>query len=129
MYAAMDRSDPDHATCRDLLESTTQPIVVPVPVLLEVEWLASRRLGPGAIDAVLASIEDGTVLVHDLDSDDWRRVRSLCRSYADLPLGLVDASVIAVAEHLGEAVVATLDRRHFSVVRPHHVPTLALVPS
>jgi len=128
MYASMDRSDPDHRVCRDLLESTTEPLVIPVPVLVELEWLTTSRLGSTAFDSVLASIEDGGLLVQDLDAGDWTRVRALCSTYADLPLGLVDASVIALAERLGERVVATLDRRHFSVVRPRHVPALALVP-
>jgi hypothetical protein len=128
LYAAMDRSDPDHVVCRELLEAATTPIVVPTPVLVEVEWLASSRLGPDAVDALLGSVEDGGLVVRDLDADDWARVRSLCRAYADLLLGLVDASVIVTAERLGEPLVATLDRRHFSVVRPRHVPSLALVP-
>ena len=45
-----------------------------------------------------------------------------------LPLGTSDASVVAVAERLGIAEVATLDRRHFSVVRPKHVPAFTLLP-
>ncbi|MEZ4595393.1 MAG: PIN domain-containing protein [Chloroflexota bacterium] len=128
LFASMDRNDPDHRVCRELLESTIAPIIVPTPVLVEVEWLASSRLGPPAVDALLASVEDGGLVLRDLDVDDWARVRALCRAYADLPLGLVDASVVVVAERLDEPVVATLDRRHFSVVRPRHVPSLALVP-
>jgi predicted nucleic acid-binding protein len=34
-------------------------------------------------------------------------------TYADLPLGAVDASVIAVAERLGAGTVLTIDRRTF----------------
>ena len=128
LFAAMDRSDPDHHACRDLLESATVPLVVTVPVLTELEWLATSRLGTGAFDSVLASIEDGGLRIQDLQSDDWVRVRTLCARYADLPLGLVDASVVAIAERLEEPVVATLDRRHFGVVRPRHVPALTLLP-
>ena len=40
------------------------------------------------------------------------------RDLADLPLGAVDASVIAIAERLNEAHVATLDRRHVTRGRP-----------
>jgi len=47
---------------------------------------------------------------------------------ADLPLGTNDASVIAVAERLGITEIATLDRRNFTVVRPHHVDALTLLP-
>jgi predicted nucleic acid-binding protein len=43
-------------------------------------------------------------------------------------LGAVDASVVATAERLGERQVMTLDRRHFSVVRPQHAEALELLP-
>lgn len=128
LYAAMDRADPDHLACRELLETAVDPVVVPAPVLVEVEWLATSRLGPLAFDAVLASVADGGLVVRDLDLADWARVRSLCHTYADLPLGLVDASVVVTAERLEERTIATLDRRHFSVVRPRHVPSLGLLP-
>lgn len=59
---------------------------------------------------------------------DLDRMAELVETYADFPLGLVDASVIAVAERLGAADIATLDRRHFSVVRPAHVPAFRLLP-
>ncbi|WP_211265622.1 PIN domain-containing protein [Actinacidiphila oryziradicis] len=52
----------------------------------------------------------------------------LVLQYADFPLGGVDASVIAVAERFRVDRVATLDRRHFSVVKPSHVPALTLLP-
>jgi uncharacterized protein len=45
------------------------------------------------------------------------RTADLVDQYADLPLGMVDASVIAIAERLGATGIATLDRRHFTVVR------------
>jgi uncharacterized protein len=52
----------------------------------------------------------------------------LVDTYADLPLGASDASVIAVAERLGVTTLATLDQRHLRVVRPHHVETFTLLP-
>jgi hypothetical protein len=52
----------------------------------------------------------------------------LIEQYADLDLGFVDAAVLAIVERLGERKLATLDHRHFSVVRPRHVPSLELVP-
>jgi predicted nucleic acid-binding protein len=59
---------------------------------------------------------------------DLERMADLVTTYADFPLGAVDASVIAVAERLGTTVVATLDRRHFAAVRPKHAPALTLLP-
>jgi len=43
-------------------------------------------------------------------------------------LGLVDASVVAIAERIKAVTLATTDRRHFSVVRPAHAAALTLVP-
>jgi uncharacterized protein len=50
-------------------------------------------------------------------------------SYADMDLSFVDASVIALTEHLREPKIATLDHRHFSAVRPSHVKALQLLPT
>jgi predicted nucleic acid-binding protein len=52
----------------------------------------------------------------------------LVEKYADFPLGAVDASVIAIAERLGADAIATLDRRHFAVVRPKAPIYFELVP-
>jgi len=52
----------------------------------------------------------------------------LVEQYADLPLGTVDASVVATAERFGRPEVATLDHRHFTVVRPKHVQAFTLLP-
>lgn len=46
----------------------------------------------------------------------------------DKELGAVDASVVAIAERLGVREIATLDRRHFSVVRPRHADVFSIVP-
>jgi hypothetical protein len=56
------------------------------------------------------------------------RIGELVWSYRDLPLGTVDASVVAAAERLGITQVATLDRRHFGVVRPSHAPVFEFLP-
>jgi hypothetical protein len=50
------------------------------------------------------------------------------RHYADQHLGGVDVSLIAVAERLKLATIATLDRRHFGIVRRNHTEVLILIP-
>jgi hypothetical protein len=52
----------------------------------------------------------------------------LVEVHADLGLGATDASVVAIAERLDLSDIASLDRRHFSVVRPSHVAAFTLVP-
>lgn len=58
----------------------------------------------------------------------WRASRNSFEQYVSLPLGIVDAAVITIAERLNLAEVATVDRKHFSVVRPRHVPAFSLLP-
>ena len=128
LYAALDRSDADHVACRRLLDSATEPLVVPAPVLVEVEYWTHRRLGPGAWLALLDDIEAGAFVVEDLVAADYRRVRELCDRYADADIGFVDAAVLAVTERLTEPKLATLDRRHFGTLRPRHVDALVLLP-
>jgi uncharacterized protein len=128
LYAAIDRKDDAHETCAELLRQTDERIVVPAPVVVELDWLAGTRLGPEAFDAFLGSVEEGEVKIEDLRAGDYARVRALCRRYANLPLGFVDAAVIAIAERFGEPKVATLDHRHFRVVHPTHVRAFRLLP-
>ena len=127
VYASMDRSDPRHAACIELLQRTGDPLRVPAPVLVELDWLGDAR-GVPVLDATLASVESGAIEVIDLASADYVRIRELCRQYDDLGLGIVDASIIAIAERLEQDTIATLDRRHFSVVQPLHIDAFTLVP-
>ncbi|MBA3748114.1 MAG: VapC toxin family PIN domain ribonuclease, partial [Solirubrobacterales bacterium] len=77
----------------------------------------------------LDDVQRGAFVVEPLESRDYVRVGELLGTYADLRLGFVDASVLAVVERFGERQVATLDRRHFAVVRLNHTDALQLLPS
>ena len=128
LYASLDRRDADHQACRRLIEAAAEPIVVPAPVLVEVDYLIHKRLHPGVLVALLDDIGDGAYLVEDLLLQDYRRARELCDRYADADIGLVDAAVLAIVERLNEPKLATLDHRHFGLIRPRHVDALRLLP-
>jgi predicted nucleic acid-binding protein len=125
----MDRSDADHELCANLLAGSVEPLVVPAPVLIELDWLAGNRLGPEPFSAFLEDLVDGAIAVVDLVRDDYMRVRELLARYADLKLGFVDAAIVAIVERLGEPKLATLDHRHFGTIRPRHVEALQLIPA
>jgi hypothetical protein len=42
--------------------------------------------------------------------------------------GMTVSELITAAERLGSRAVATLDRRHFSAIRPAHLPAFELLP-
>jgi hypothetical protein len=129
LYASLDRSDQDHAACRALIETAREPLVIPAPVLVEVDYWIHARLGPGVLVALLADIESGAYAVVDLLAPDYGRVRELVDRYADADIGFVDAAVLAIVERLGEPKLATLDQRHFGLLRPRHRDTIELLPA
>jgi uncharacterized protein len=128
LFGGADRDDPRHNDCVEVLDARSGDLVVPTPVIIETCGLIESRLGPAAEAGFLCSLNAGELARVDLVDDDWTRVAELIDSYADLGLGVVDASVIAVAERLKVTTIATLDRRHFSVVRPSHIAAFDLLP-
>lgn len=129
LYASLDRSDAGHAACRALIESAAEQLVIPAPVLVEVDYWIHQRLQPGALVALLSDIEAGAYHVVDLNAHDYARVRELCDRYADADIGFVDAAVLAIVERLDEPKLVTLDRRHFGLLRPRHRDSLELLPA
>lgn len=128
LYAALDRRDAAHEECRRLLEDTDEQLVIPAVILPEVDYLLTMRARPEALLDVLSDMANGAYTVGDLDPEDYGRVREICARYSDSDIGFVDAAVLAIVERLGEDKVATLDHRHFSVLRPRHVDSLRLLP-
>ena len=128
IVAAADTSDRDHEACLRLLSTAQGPLIVSPLVVAEAAYLIGRQLGPNAEAEFFRSINDGDLVIESLTVADLARVAELVETYVDLGLGGTDASVIAIAERLGQSEIATLDRRHFSVVRPAHVDAFRLVP-
>ncbi|MGO9321828.1 MAG: type II toxin-antitoxin system VapC family toxin [Solirubrobacteraceae bacterium] len=128
LYAAAARRDKHHERAIALLSSSPRPLLVPALVLTEVSYLLADRIGAHAELAFARALADGELVVEPVIDSDWSRISELMEQYLDLPLGMVDASVIALAERRKVNVIATLDQRHFTVVRPRHVKAFTLVP-
>ena len=127
IVAALNAKDPDHARCAMLIEEAGD-LLIPAPVLVEVDYWLLKLAGPQAWSAFVADIERGAYrLIHPTDGD-LKRAAELEQAYHDLDLGLVDACIVALCERIGESTLATLDHRHFSVVRPRHCTHLTLLP-
>ena len=99
---------------------------MPTLVVTEVAYLVGTRLGAEAEVRFLGDIAAGNLIVEPVAAADWLRIAELVARYRDLPLGTVDASVIATAERLGVAEIATIDHRHVDVVRSALGPVLLL---
>lgn len=126
LYACADASDRDHERSLEVLERRDLHLVIPALVVTEVSYMIGTRLGPSQEATFLKGLSQ-----FDVDTpaiDDWQRIAELVDRYSDFPLGGVDASVVTLAERLDTQLVITLDRRHFSAVRPRHRESLDLLP-
>lgn len=124
-------NDAGHKACVELftaLHAARRELLVPATVAAEVGYLLDREAGARVESLFLRSLADGDFTPVDLSSADYARMADLVTAYESLPLGTTDASVVAIAERFGLTDVATLDRRHFTVVRPSHVDALTLLP-
>lgn len=128
LVAAANRTDAHHTTSVAVLANAKPPRLVPGLVIAEVSYLLARDAGSTVEAEFLRSFTTGFLTVVDLTATDLGRSAELVEQYADMPLGATDACLVALAERLGIVELITLDRRHFSVVRPRHVDTLTLTP-
>ena len=124
VVALLDADDRHHETLRLLFEEDPGAWVLPWAVLPEIDYLALSRLGLPVELAFLADLADGVFAVEWGDARDVARANDIARRHRALKLGLVDAVVIAVAERLGAAAIATLDLRHFSALTIRGNPRL-----
>ena len=128
IYALADTSDVWHARILQWWRREPRAVTLPVVVIPEVTSLLATRIGPAAEEAFVRSLAEGELPMEPLEADDVIRAAALLHEYADVPLGFVDAAVIATAERLGARELLTTDRRHFGVVRPRHARSFVLLP-
>jgi predicted nucleic acid-binding protein len=129
LFASLDRTDRNHQVCAELLMTTQESLVIPAPVLVEMDYWIQQRMQAAVMTTLLERMLSGGYSVMELIRNDYARVHELMQVYSDARVGFVDAAVLAVVERLGERKLATLDRRHFSLMRPRHVAALELLPA
>ena len=128
LYALYDADDKHHnAVCR-VIEQERGPLIVPMAILGELDYLLREFLSIDAELAFLEGIANGTYILEPLTVVDVARCRALIAMYRELDLGLADAAVIATAERFRIRRVLTIDERDFRAVTPQH-GTLTLLPA
>jgi uncharacterized protein len=74
VYATLDRRDADHAACRHMVEQANGRLVIPAPVLVEVDYWIHARLYSGVLVALLDDIRRGAYAVEELRPEDYARI-------------------------------------------------------
>lgn len=107
-------SAPDHQLFRAAIDQA-RTRYVPGLVLAEVDYFL-RDERP-AMQALMQDLVRGAFTYAPPTEGQLARAMEVDRRFADLRLGLVDSSVVALAEALGVYRLATRDVRHFAAVR------------
>jgi hypothetical protein len=128
IVALLDAADPEHARCVAMVDQVREDLVVPAPVLVEVDYWLRKLYGPAPWQTFVEDVANGAYRLYHLDEDGLVRAAEIEHTYESLGLGLVDVAVMVTCERLGETKVATLDRRDFAVIRPSHCESLTLLP-
>ncbi len=126
IYALADADDDWHYRMKAFIVASRQPLLIPSTVIAEAAYLIRTRLGPRVERDFTTSLAAGEIGVENLDRTDWTRCAELQGQYDFL--GLVDASLVTVAERLKLKSLVTTDRRDFRRIRPHHVRAFELLP-
>ena len=117
LFAALDRDEPDHEAARAALEADPGPLILSPFVLAELDYLLIRELGIEFELSVLREVAAGAYTLAPFDEDAVGEAEAVARRYADLRIGLADASAVVLAGRYGTNRILTLDERHFRALR------------
>ena len=116
LLAFFDASEPDHEAVSEVLSAADALVVSPY-VVAELDYLVATRHGVDNELAVLDELAGGAWQLAAFEEVELRRARGVIASYKDPAIGVADASIVVLAERYRTRTIATLDRRHFDVVR------------
>lgn len=128
LLAYFDAAEPHHDAVARAIDGDDGPHVVSPFVLAEFDYFVSTRIGVSAELALLDELTSGAYEIATMSVADVIACAALIARYADLRIGLTDASLVVLAERDANQSICTLDRRHFDVLRGATRPLLAIVP-
>jgi predicted nucleic acid-binding protein len=128
LIAIIDADEPDHAACLEALDQITLPLVTTWPAFTEAMYLLGRAGGIRGQLALWQLVETERLVIAELSLPARNRSARLMQQYADQPMDLADATLVALAEERGDHKMFTLDadflvyrlrgRQHFHVIPP-----------
>jgi len=127
LVALIDRDDHDHRACVAVLNTVSLPMVTTSPAFTEAMHLLGRFTGWAGQLVLWRQVELGNLEVVDVAPGLMARTRELMDKYADRPMDLADASLVALAERDGHKRIFTLDN-DFVIYRTRSRKALQVVP-
>lgn len=118
LLAALDASQRFHHPAADVVRGRPPGTLILSPfVLAELDYLLATRVGRQAQMRLLAEVERGAYRLEPFSEADVGEARRVLERYADLDLGLADASLVVLADRYRAQDLLTLDERHFRALK------------
>jgi hypothetical protein len=117
LLSALDESQRYHRECANLVNEASPPLLLSPFVLAELDYLLMRHVGHAAQISLLEEVARGAYQLEPFSGEDVASAKRIIERYADLQIGLADASIVVLAERHAVVQVLTLDERHFRALR------------
>ena len=118
LLAYFDANEPDHNAVADAIEDSDEALVISPYVVAELDYLVATRIGIDAELAILRELSGGAWDLASFGASDVEAASEVIKKHRDQHIGVADASIVVLADRHRTRTIATLDRRHFSVLRP-----------
>ncbi|MGV3515824.1 PIN domain-containing protein [Luteitalea sp.] len=117
LYAALDANETLHGRAAAALAAATAPRLLSPFVLAELDYLVGTRLDHHAQLALADEVTRGVYRLEPFTAEDLGDARRIMERYADLRIGLADASVVVIANRHRTLDLLCTDQRHFRALR------------
>jgi hypothetical protein len=128
LIAAADRLDRWHPRVVATMHENAGRLIVPAPLLAEVDYMLTARFGSAVAGAFLRDVSEGTFAVECPEVGEYRSMLGLSQRYADLAPGLADLSIVVLAHRFQTRRILTFDHRHFRAMTPLTGGSFELLP-
>jgi predicted nucleic acid-binding protein len=128
LLAYFDANEPDHNAVSRVIDGSDDALVVSPYVIAELDYLVATRVGVDAELEVLRELASGAWELAVFAVADLEQAASVIKKYRDQQIGAADASNVVLADRYQTRMIATLDRRHFTVLRPIGGGRFTVVP-
>ncbi len=128
LFAAFVENEARYPETAESLARAQPPRVVSPYVVAELDYLLRRRGGAPAARAAMHRLTGGAYEIACLDASELRQALGIDQRYADLDIGIVDASLVVLAARYNTRDLLTLDERHFRKVTPIQGGAFRLLP-
>jgi uncharacterized protein len=129
LLAAFGSDTRQHREARAAYEDDPGPVIMSPYVLAELDYMLLQRAGVTAEITLLREVASGVFRLAEFDSDDVAQAAGVAGRYADMRIGIADASIVVFAAKYGTTRVLTFDERHFRAMRPLHAEAFTILPA